>query len=192
MHQYVPVLKMREEELGLFFFPDLATLLETRFAAQKGKVFEKRFAEMGQRFDFVGAETPLKGQGWSYPERNRAGIDYQWALGEQADLGLPIGAPQDALIRFRVLPFKHPRVPPQTLEVWLNETLLERLELPPHWSEQEVVAGAESWRRGANVLYLRFGHSTVPSQLGGGSTDHRALSAAFDFLEVESEGLPES
>ena len=32
-------------------------------------------------------------------ESQPAGIDFQWALGEQAELGLPIGPPRDALIR---------------------------------------------------------------------------------------------
>jgi len=45
---------------------------------------------------------------------------------------------------------------------------------------------ASSWRTGANVLNVRFGNSTVPAHLGGDSQDQRSLSAAFDFLEVET------
>jgi hypothetical protein len=187
MHQFVPVLKKREEEMALFFFPDFATLLETRFAAQRGAVFENQFARMGQRFDFVAGELLLQGQGWSFPERNNAGIEYQWALGEQAELGLPIGPPRDARIRFRVLPFPHPEAPEQTLELWLNETHLATLKLEEGWSEHEVAIPVSSWSAGANILYLRFARSTVPAQLGTGSTDHRNLSVAFDFLEVVAE-----
>ena len=187
MHRFVPVLKKREEEMALFFFPDFVTLLETRFAAQKGAVFERQFAMMGQRFDFVGGELSLKGQGWSYPESNKAGIEYQWALGEQAELGLPIGLPRDARIRLRVLPYIGPEAHPQTLKIWLNETLLNTVELPGGWSEQEIAVPASTWSPGANILYLRFGRSTVPAQVHSGSKDQRSLSAAFDFLEVVTE-----
>lgn len=187
MQQFVPVLKMREEELALYFFPDLATLLETRFAADKGEIFTRRFAEMGHRFDFSVGETLLQGRGWSYAERNKAEIEFQWAVGEQAELGLPIGTPRDAIVRLRALPFTYREAPPQTVEVRLNKESLATLRLPKGWSEHEVEVPAESWSTGANTLVLRFGRSTVPSQLGGGSTDHRALSVAFDFLQVVTE-----
>jgi 4-amino-4-deoxy-L-arabinose transferase-like glycosyltransferase len=187
MHRFVPVLKKSEEEMALFFFPDFVTLLETRFAAQKGAVFEKQFAMLGQRFEFGGAELALQGRGWSYPERNNAGIEYQWALGEQAELGLPIGRPRDARIRLRVLPFTYPEAPVQTLEMWLNEAPLATLELSQSWSEHEVAVPASSWSSGANILYLRFGRSTSPAQVDSASQDHRNLSAAFDFLEVVTE-----
>jgi len=187
MHQFVPVLKKREEEMALFFFPDFATLLETRFAAQRGAVFENQFARMGQRFDFAAGELLLQGEGWSFPEHNNAGIEYQWALGEQAELGLPIGPPREARLRFRVLPFPHPEAPEQTLELWLNETHLAALKLEEGWSEHEVAIPVSTWSAGANILYLRFARSTVPAHLGTGSTDQRDLSAAFDFLEVVTE-----
>jgi 4-amino-4-deoxy-L-arabinose transferase-like glycosyltransferase len=187
MHQFVPVLKKREEEMALFFYPDFVTLLETRFAAQKGTVFEEQFTRMGKRFDFAAGEMLLQGQGWSYPERNTAGIDYQWALGERAELGLPIGRPRDARIRLRVLPFTYPEAPPQTLEMRLNEEPLVTLELTQGWSEHEVGVPASSWSSGANILYLRLARSTIPAQQGTGSTDQRNLSAAFDFLEVVTE-----
>ena len=187
MHRFVPVLKKREEEMALFFYPDFVTLLETRFAAQKGTVFEEQFTRMGERFDFAAGEMLLQGQGWSYPERNSAGVGYQWAVGEQAELGLPIGPPRDARIRLRVLPFPHPEAPAQTLEMWLNEVPLATLELAQGWSEHEVAIPVSSWSAGANILYLRFARSTVPAQLGTGSTDQRDLSAAFDFLEVVTE-----
>ena len=187
MHQFVPVLKKSEEEMALFFFPDFVTLLETRFAAQKGAVFEAQFEKAGQRFEFGGGEQALQGQGWSYPERNTAGIDYQWALGERAELGLPIGRPRDARIRLRVLPYTYPEAPPQTLEMRLNEEPLVTLELTQGWSEHEIAVPASSWSSGANVLDLRLARSTIPAQQGTGSTDQRNLSAAFDFLEVVTE-----
>jgi 4-amino-4-deoxy-L-arabinose transferase-like glycosyltransferase len=184
MHQFVPVLKKREEEMALFFFPDFVTLLETRFAACKGAVFEQQFAAMGQRFDFGSGESGLQGRGWSYPERNNAGVEYQWAVGRQAELGLPIGPPRDARIRLRALPFSFAGASAQTLELWLNEMLLVALELPSDWSEHEIVVPERSWSKGANILYLRFGRDTSPSEVDSRSPDHRRLSVAFDYLEV--------
>ena len=48
MHRFPPVLKQREEEMALFFLPDFVTLLQTRFAAGRGGLFEKQFAAFGQ------------------------------------------------------------------------------------------------------------------------------------------------
>jgi hypothetical protein len=184
MHQFVPVLKQREEELALFFFPDFVTLLETRFVAGKGAVFEQQFEAMGQRFDFGSGESGLQGRGWSYPERNNAGIEYQWAVGGQAELGLPIGPRREARIRLRVLPFSFAGASAQTLDVWLNERLLAALELPADWSEHEIVVPERTWSKGANILHLRFGRNTSPSEVDSRSQDHRRLSVAFDYLEV--------
>jgi len=184
MHRFPPVLKMRQEEMALFFFPDFVTLLETRFAAGRGGVFEKQFAVFGQRFDFGGVEMFLQGGGWSYQERNKEGITYQWALGEQAELGLPLGRPRDALLRFRALPFTYPDAPPQTVELWLNEAQIAAVDLPPHWSEHEIEVPTAAWSSGANILFLRFARSTIPAEVIAGSQDRRQLSAAFDFLEV--------
>ena len=105
-------------------------------------------------------------------------------MGEQAELGLPIGSPREARIRLRALPFSYPEAPVQTLEIWLNETPLATFELLPGWNEHEVAVPALSWSSGANILALRFSRSTVPAQLDSGSTETRNLSAAFDYLEV--------
>ncbi len=188
MHGFQPVLKKREEEMALFFFPDFVTLMETRFAAGKGGFFEEQFAAMNQRYDFGGAELTLQGGGWSYQETNKAGISYQWALGEQAELGLPIGPVRDSVIRFRALPFTYPEAPEQSVELWLNEISLGRFDLPRGWSEHQVSVPAETWSPGANVLFLRFARSTIPAQVAPGSSDRRNLSAAFDFLEVVDAG----
>lgn len=185
MHGFPPVLKLREEEMALFFFPDFVTLLETRFAAGRGGFFEKQFAALNQQFDFSGAGMTLQGTGWSFHEENKEGINYQWALGEQAELGLPIGRPRDARLRFRALPFMYPDAPPQNVELWLNQSLIAAVDLPRGWSEHEIEAPEEVWSSsGANILYLRFGRTTVPAEAVTGSKDRRSLSAAFDYLEV--------
>lgn len=108
-------------------------------------------------------------------------------MGEQAELGLPVGPPRDARIRLRALPFTYSEAPVQTLEMRLNETHLSSLELPLGWSEHEVAVPTSSWSPGANILYLRFGRSAVPARVSSGSQDRRNLSVAFDFLEVLTE-----
>jgi hypothetical protein len=188
MHGFVPVLKRREEEMALFFFPDMVTLLESRFAAGKGALFEQLLVDMGRRFDFGGGEITLQGSGWSYPENDGAGTDFQWATGEQAELGAPIGQPRDAILRFRARPFSYPDAPPQQVEVWLDQTLLARLELPPDWSEHEVPVTAAAWEGGANIVYLRFSNSMRPAAVLEGSTDRRPLAAAFDYFEIVPAG----
>ena len=191
MHRFPPVLKLREEEMALFFFPDFVTLLETRFAAGRGGFFERQFAAMNQRFDFDGGGMTLQGEGWSYREENKEGIVYQWAMGEQAELGLPVGQPRDSRLRFRVLPFMYPDAPPQAVEVWLNRSPIATIDLPRGWSEHEIELPQAVWSSsGANVLYLRFARSTAPSEVNKGSQDHRSLSAAFDYLEVVDTVTP--
>jgi hypothetical protein len=201
MYQFVPVLKKREEDLALFFFPDLATLLRTRFAAGKGAVFEERFAALGRRFDFDGRGLTLQGRGWSYPETNQQGTTFQWARGGQAELGLPVGRPRDAAIRLRALPFAGSEAAPRRMELWLDGEHLAALELPRRtWSEHRVAVPASAWSPGASVLTLRFaGGGPVPSPVAGegqgegsgraaardpGAGNPRDLSVAFDYLEI--------
>ena len=184
MHRFDPVLKRHLEELAIFFYPDFPTLLESRFAAGKGEYFRRQFEERQGRLEFDGSELALQGAGWSYQERNRAGISYQWSMGPEAEIGLPVMTPRDLVIRFRVLPFSYPDAPPQTIEVQLNSRTLANVELSGGWSEHEVFAPSSTWQVGANVLTLRFGRSAVPASVVAGSGDRRNLSAAFDFLEV--------
>ncbi len=184
MHNFLSVLKKPEEEMDLFFFPDFVTLLETRFAAGKGAVFEELFASMGQRFEFDGGGLTLQGRGWSYPEQNDQGASFRWVVGEQAELGLPIGEPRDARIRLRALPFLYPEAPPQRMALWLNETHLATLDLSAAWNEYEVEVPASSWSSGANVLTLRFANTVSPATVIEGAGDGRSLSVALDYLEV--------
>lgn len=194
MHDFHPVFKRPEEEMALFFFPDFVTLFETRFAAGRAELFETEFERWNRRFDFEGAEWLLQGRGWSYPERNSAGVGYQWATGRQAELGLAVrDRSLDYRLRFRLLPFTYPDAPPQSLELWLNQERLAELEISEGWSEHEVPIPASLWGDGTHVLELRFAHSAAPAQVGTGSTDERVLSAAFDFLElVPSSHRPDS
>lgn len=184
MHRFQPVLKKREEEMALFFFPDFPTLLETRFAAGKGGVFEREFEATGRRFDFGGAELLLQGRGWSYPETNRGGVGYQWAMGPVVELGLPLEKPRPAWIRLRALPFQYPEAPPQILELRLNEKAIATVELVGGWTQHEFRVPPAAWSSGANILFLTFSRSTAPAQVVPGSHDQRPLSAAFDFLEL--------
>jgi hypothetical protein len=190
MHRFQPVLKKREEEMALFFFPDLPTLLETRFAAGKGGVFEREFEAMERRFEFGGTELLLQGRGWSYPETNRARIGYQWATGSTAELGLPLQQPRWARIRFRALPFQFAEAPPQFLKLQLNEETIGTVELVGGWTEHEFAVPPTAWRSGANILFLTFSRTTVPAQVVPGSHDQRPLSAAFDFLEIVVDQEP--
>lgn len=184
MHRFPPVLRKRHEEMALFFFPDFITLLETRFAAQKGAAFERQFNTMEQRFEFVRGDAMLQGRGWSRSETNKQGLSFQWAQGKQVALGLPIEAPRDTSLRLRARPMKSPDAPPQMMELWLNAIHLATVELPEAWSEHQVDVPASAWSQGANILYLRFSRSTRPSEVIEGSNDSRLLSAAFDYLEV--------
>ena len=183
MNRFVPVLKRRQESMALFFFPDFTTLFETRFAAGKQGPLERIFQDYGQRFEFGGGEATLQGAGWSFPEES-PDRDFQWVIGAEAELGLPVEVRADAVIRFSALPFLYPDAPTQSVAVWLNEQHLDTIELEQAWSTHEIRVDASSWSQGPNILYLRFAHSQRPARVIDGSNDRRELAAAFDYLEI--------
>ena len=183
MQGFVPIMKMREQELEVFFFPNFRTLLETRFAAGKGKVFRDEFTRLEGHFDFGGGEMLLKGQGWSFPERNETGT-FQWAFGEQTELALPMEPPAGASLNFRALPFLYPEAEPQVVELVLNEHSLGEIELASEWHDYSVPVPQNAWSNGANVLTLKFSRTDRPKDVVPGSGDRRRLSAAFDWLEL--------
>ena len=183
MHGFVPVLKRRQEEMALFFFPDLVTLLKTRAEAGNDDYFVEQFERMQRRFEFGGAELALQGRGWSYVE-NSTEASFQWITGAVAELGLPIAQAQDGKIRLRAQPFSYPGAPRQQLELVLNDALIAMLELENGWSSHQVSVPSESWNSGANVLYLRPAHRARPIRVLDGAKDRRPLGVALDFVEV--------
>ncbi len=184
MRRFVPVMQRSEESMSLYFFPDFVTLVESRFAAQRGAAFEQHFAAIDQRFELDGRGALLLGKGWSAPETNPQGLTFRWAVGERAEVALPIAAPKMATLRLRLRAFDYPAAPPQRVELWLNQQHLTTLELLPHWAEHEIEVPGTTWSRGGNILDLRFAHSARPADVIPGSSDRRNLSAAFDYLEV--------
>ncbi len=181
--EFVHVLRRRQEGVALYFFPDFATFFETRYAAGRQGPLEDIFSNRGHRFEFGGGEAILQGSGWSFPERG-PDRDFQWALGAEAEIGLPISNPRDATIRFSAQPLVYPGAPSQSVELWINDTRVGGIELSQGWSEHEVAVPASSWSDGANILYLRFANPQRPARVLKGSSDRRELAAAFDYLEV--------
>ncbi len=187
MFGYAPVLQTDREAFALFYFPDLADLLATDAKESRGTFFEDRFAAWEQRFDFDGSGGFLQGHGWSYPEREPE-FDYRWAVGEEAVLGVPIGAPRDLEIETRLRPFRYRNAPDAEIEFWLGERLVDQRVLSRGWNQFRFAVPAEVWETEPHVLRIVFSVSGRPVDWKEGEVDDRNLAAAFDWLRVAEPG----
>ena len=179
MHNYVPIWKQSREAFALFYFPDLEDLFATRFSGERRAFFEQEFAARGLGFEFAGNEEPLQGIGWSYPEILPE-HHFQWALGEQAELAVPIGRARDVRIEMRAYALAYSGAPDQVISGVKRD-----------WNKLAIDLPAEVWEREVPVLRFFFSDSQRPADVLEGSTDTRDLAAAFDWvrvLEVERGG----
>ncbi len=186
MHNFVPIWKQSAEQFSLFYFPNLLDLFATRLSGEKGRFFEERFASAGQLLDFGHAVWPMQGIGWSFVERS-PGLNMQWAVGREARVALPIGEPRTVIVETRVRPFIYPgsaESPDQMIDFWLGDQFIERVALEPEWNQIQIRIPADVWAREHDVLRLFFAKTERPADVIEGSTDQRALAAAFDWIRI--------
>lgn len=119
--------------------------------------------------------------GWSRRETGW-NTSFAWVDGPHAALRFFASSPRDTAIRFRALAASTDA--PQEVAVSVNHRPLVRLQMPPEWTDYEVVAPADAVQRGDNLLEFEFATTTVP--LPG---DGRYLAAAFDAVQVRPKGV---
>jgi hypothetical protein len=126
------------------------------------------------------ADGRYLGEGWFRPEVI-GGIQGRWAGGIlTSTVRLNLAATPGYRLRFRALAYPTE----QTVNVGTGEMQLAQLSLPQGWTEFEVSLPRQAWVSD-QVTTLMFVHSQarVPFEMtGGGSSDTRRLSAAYDWL----------
>jgi hypothetical protein len=72
----------------------------------------------------------------------------------------------------------------QTVSVYVNGTLRDRLVLTPAWAVYRVSLPAAVFRSGRNTLTFEYSHAAVPARAFSGSSDTRTLAVAFDYVAL--------
>lgn len=185
MRSFQPIWETNLEGLGLYYYPDFRAFVDSRSAGDRGDALVREFVDTHRsRLEFDASEVLLTGQGWSQAETNPEGISFRWAQASASELAVGQRQAGDSAIRFRALPFEYPDASPQTVEILLNDRPIAQLQMAQGWQDYSVLASAADWRPGINLLTLKFGRTTAPSEVISGSSDTRQLAVAFDFLEI--------
>ncbi len=121
-------------------------------------------------------------QGWFRPE-DIGGTSGRWA-GETltSTLRVTLQPASTYWLRFRALAYP----PEQNLTLRIAGREIEHLPLAPGWAEYEVTLAAEGISAG-EITTLEFVHTVAQSPFeatGGGSSDTRPLTAAYDWVCV--------
>ncbi len=127
------------------------------------------------------AAHPFLTAGWGAGDK--AG-NYLWALGERSALRFFIATPRPMELVAAVR--SYPPAGPQTVHVWLNGQLLNSFTPGPKLADFRLTITAEALHRGDNELVLEHAASAVPRAVQAGSSDHRALAAAWHSLALSA------
>ncbi len=126
------------------------------------------------------ADGRYLGEGWFRPEVI-GGVQGRWAGGAlTSTVRLNLPAAHGYRLRFRALAYPAA----QTVSVCIGETCLAHQDLPQAWAEFEITL-PQPPGVSDQVATLRFVHSHARAPFeatGGGSSDTRRLSAAYDWL----------
>ena len=136
-------------------------------------------------FDFGTAQARNFLQyGWSGNER---WLDRKqsvvWASGLASALTMELPAVQDYRVRLRVFPYSPNRTACQRIEVRLNNILVSKMFLERGWHSYEFNVPSNAIRAGKNDVQFFYAYAESPKSRER-SSDERALSVAFDTLEV--------
>ena len=128
------------------------------------------------------------GEGWFRPE-TISGTEARWAgrtLTTTVRLKIPPSS--DYVLRLRALAFP----PAQSVSVHVNGMAVDTLSLPQAWTEvNTVIPQGVLADSGGNTIALVHATATSPFQTtGGGSSDQRDLTAAYDWLCVVPDDAP--
>lgn len=123
--------------------------------------------------------------GWSYDEAV-GDASASWVAGKQATALLRLDQPAAATLRLRVVPFSYSGSPPQRMTVSVNGRQVGTFDLPGGWGEYSMAVAAGYLRVGMNEITLSFAQAASPSVVLG-SSDRRQLSAAVDWIRLETQ-----
>jgi len=106
-----------------------------------------------------------------------------WASGLASALTMKLPAVQDYRFRLHVFPYSPNRTACQRIEVRLNNILVSKIFLERGWHSYEFNVSSNAIRAGKNDVQFFYDYAESPKSRER-SSDERALSVAFDKLEV--------
>jgi hypothetical protein len=106
-----------------------------------------------------------------------------WASGLASALTMVLPAVQDYRFRLHVFPYSPKRTACQRIEVRLNNILVSKIFLERGWHSYEFNVPSDAIRAGKNDVQFFYDYAESPKSRER-SSDERALSVAFDTLEV--------
>jgi hypothetical protein len=118
-----------------------------------GEYLYRSFARDGTIL-LADADERFQLEGWAPRASRSPETRFRWAFHPEACLTLPLEAPFDLRLEITA---KAPRpARPQTMSVYMNDTLLGRFEVAAGWTPYAMTAPAASLVAGENRLCLRF------------------------------------
>lgn len=122
--------------------------------------------------------------GWSIDEQWLGGKQsVVWAQGRASAVTIALPAVQDYRFRLRVLPYPPKGTACQRIEAKLNSTVVAKIFLEQGWHSYEFSVPNAAIRGGKNDMQFFYDYAESPKSREG-TSDDRALSVAFDTLEV--------
>jgi len=124
--------------------------------------------------------------GFAGVEVNEQGDTYRWCDSRVVRVKVTSRGDGDRTLRIRYWPFVYPNGPAQSVSVLVNENLVGERVMPAGPSVATFRVPAHIWHEGDNEIRFKFKYAESPSLRDPPSQDKRTLSAAFDWLEIES------
>lgn len=133
------------------------------------------------------ADRGRLGKGWSGFEGHGGPkpLHFCWVEGTTAEIAVGT-LPRTGTVRIRIVasPFAPEGLPPQRMQLWLNELFLDERPMKPGPDDYTWSFPAGLLQREGNRLRLVFARANRPRDTVPGNTDGRELSAAVELVEI--------
>lgn len=182
MCRYPVVASSGLEELRVHFAPSVSD-----FVLRHGNAEEMRAASNAATDDVLldagGSDDLLLGGKWGTGE-GAPGDRFRWILEREVSITFPIHGARARPITVTAMPVTHPKLGPQVMTLSLNGGVAGRVTMHGYTADYTLVAPAQLWRDGVNVLTFTFSRATTPASLIPGSNDQRTLAAAMHHIVI--------
>jgi mannosyltransferase len=203
---YPIVLSSPLENFRLHFAPAAGDFVLRHTNAEDVRAMTFASGERSLLLDVGHSDELLLSSGWG--TREGSGDDaFRWVTAREASVTFAMHGRDARTIRLQAMPASHPSLPPQTMHVLLNGTVLAPLSgagnpagasspspaglpalhevtMQPFTTDYTFMAPTALWRDGLNVLTFSFGRATAPATLDPSSTDRRTLAAAIHRIVI--------
>jgi hypothetical protein len=182
MCRYPIVASSELEDLRVHFAPALSD-----FVLRHSNADELRAASYAAGDDVLldvgDRDDLLLGGKWGTRE-GAPGDRFRWALEREVSITFPIRSAKARPITVTAMPVTHPNLGPQQMTLSLNGGVVGAVTMHGFLADYTLMAPAQLWRDGLNVLTITFSRATTPASLIPGSTDQRTLAAAMHHIVI--------